>query len=142
MSKTFAMKNGCVVMQPDGQPLMIEAYDKIQQDINHALSHPYDPEQDYGNELLVNPVTVVERSAIPGLVQRDVGAAISRLRRFQSLIPKRYMPRNEKIEKIRSISVRKTGNLGVAFLVVVSVTERSQEDIRTVFRIHNQHLED
>ena len=142
MSKTFAMANGDVIMQPNGQNQMVEGYDKIQQDVNHALSHPYDSEVDYGNELLVNPVTVVERAAIPGLVQRDVGAALSRLRRFQGFIPRRYMPDNEKIDRVKSITTSPIGNLGVAYLATVAVVSRTAEDVRTVFRIQNDHLED
>ena len=142
MSKTFAMSDGDIVILPTGQPLVIEGYDKIQQDINNVLSHPYDAARDYGNELLINPVVVVERSAIPGLVQRDVGASIARLRRFQSRIPRRFLPDNERIEGVRSITTSLEGNLGVAYLVEVMVTERSSEDVRTVFRISNQHLED
>lgn len=142
MSKSFAMANGDVIMLDNGQTRMIEGYDKIQQDINHVLSHPYDVENDYGNELMINPVTIIERAAIPGYVQRHVGNALSRLRRFQSFIPRRHMPDNEKIDRVMSITTTPIGNLGVAYLATVAVVSRTEDDVRSVFRIMNNHLED
>ena len=142
MSKTFAMVNGDVVIMANGQAMMVEGYDKIQQDINHALSHPYDAETDFGNELLSSPVTIVERAAIPGYVQRHVSNALSRLRRFQSFIPRKYLPDNEKIDRVKSVTTTPIGNLGVAYLATVSVVSRSDDDVRSVFRIQNSHLED
>ncbi len=141
MSKTFAVVNGSVVMGADGQPETIEGYDKINQDINDVLLTPFNADRNYGNELLSDSVILAERSAIPGLVQRDVTAAIGRLKTYQGQLAREQLPPSEKIDRLKAVNVTSLGNLGVAFLAVVAVVSRTSAEVRKVFRISNSHLD-
>lgn len=141
MSQTIAFENGDWVVTEAGVPLVIEGYDKVQQDIVHALAFPYDSDLDYGNESYNTEVRVVGRFGIPGIIQNDFSAAISRLRRYQTFIPRQELPDNERITGIKNILVEPLGNLGAQVLVVVSVAARSAQDVRQVFRVRNSHLE-
>jgi len=142
VSKTFAIVNGDLNMLSTGQPQMLEAYNKLQQDINQALGTPYDVDRDYGNSLVTEGVLLAARVAIPALVQREVGQVMSRLRRFQSYIPRQYLPSTEKIDRVKSIIVSRQQNLGVAYLVTVAVVSKQTPDIRSVFRVRNEHLKE
>lgn len=138
--KTFAVRDGSAIMGSNGQPEVVEGYSKVQADLNDILLTPFEASRDFGNELLTGGVILAERLAIPGLVSRDVSAAIGRLIRFQARIPRAHMPDNERIVRVRSITTTPLGALGVAFLAVVSVADRSAEDVRKVFKISNSHL--
>lgn len=141
MSSTFAVSNGSVIMKANGQPQTLEGYDKIQQDINDILLTPFDPNRNYGNELLGNGVIVSERAAIPGLVQRDISAAIGRLRSYQTQLASDQLPDDEKINKLETITTAAVGSLGIGFLATISVVDVTQEMMQKVFNISNEHLQ-
>jgi len=141
MSKTFAMKDGDWVIEANGQPKMIEGFSKVGQDVIHALQHPYDARHDYGNEMFNYGVLVLERAAIPGLVRREVGAAIGRLRASQRKLPAGQLPDTERILGVKQIVVDTSSfNLGVSYMVRVSVAEKSVDEVRKAFVITNRHL--
>lgn len=141
MSRTFAVTDGSAVLEANGQPQVIEGYDKIQQDINDILLTPYDADRDYGCELFTGGIILAERAAIPGLVVRDVTTAINRLRRIQSQLPREHLPASEKVNKVNGISVNQPDALSVVFLLSVLVMDRTQEEVKKVFKISNKHLE-
>jgi hypothetical protein len=140
MSQTIGFGGGDWLIEENGQPLLLEGYDKVQQDIIHALAFPYDSEIDYGNESYNTEIRVVGRFGIPGIIQNDFSAAISRLRKFQSFIPRQHLPDNERITGIKNILVEPL-DLGAQVLITVSVAARSAQDVRQVFRVNNAHLE-
>lgn len=141
MSRTFAVRDGSIIMESNGQPQIIEGYDKVQQDINDILLTPYDSDRDYGCELFTGGIILAERAAIPGLVVRDVTTAINRLRRMQSQLPREYLPAGEKINKVNGVSVSQPDALSVVFLLSVLVMDRTQEELKKTFKISNKHLE-
>ena len=141
MSQTLAMKDGDWVIEANGQPKMIEGFSKVGQDVIHALQHPYDARQDYGNEMFSYGVLVIERAAVPGLVRREVTAAISRLRATQRKLPTGQLPNTERITGVKQVVVDTDSfTLGVSYMVRVAVAERQLSEVRKAFVITNRHL--
>lgn len=139
MSWSFMMRDGDWVVEENGQPMKAEGFNKANLDVLHALLHPYDPSTDYGNESFSTEVQVIERASIPGIIQRNVGAAISRLRASQSRIPRAQLPDTERIVGIRGIKVTPNG-LGAEYEVVVTVADRKVSEVSQGFMITNRQL--
>lgn len=137
--KTFAVTNGDMVIEANGRPKVLEGFDKINLDIMHVLAHEYDAETDYGNESFSTKIQQAEREAIPGIVNRDVGAAISRLQKKQRKYPKDYFPDEERVTGIKNLIVKQLG-YGAWYYLVVSVAAGSMSDVRKAFVIANPTL--
>ena len=139
MSKTWAMRDGNWVMQANGQPLMLEGFDKANQDVLHVLMHPYDADEDYGNEGYGGEIRYAEQGLASHMLHRDISSAIRRLQEKQRLIPTEYLPDDEKVIGIKRLQIRDLPNLSVAYFLVVEVVSITAGDIEKAFRISNRH---
>ena len=137
MSKTFAFQDGDWVIEANGQPKMIDGISKGGQDLVHALSHPYEAEEDYGFEWLSSTVPVLEAGASVGILKRDVQACVSRLRRTQRSLGS-ALDDTETITGIKRIEVTPE-NSGLLYQVQVSTGKIDRDEIRQAFIITNRH---
>jgi len=116
---------------------MCRGLDKGAQDVVHVLSHPYDPEDDYGFEFLTSGPLVIETLAAPGLLRRDVGAAISRLRRSQDAL-QFALDDTEKVSSVRRVIVEQQGS-GLMYRVDLVMGRVDPVEVAKAFIITNQH---
>lgn len=137
MSKTFAFQDGDWVIQPNGQPLMVDGLSKVGLDIVHALSHPYDAESDYGFEFLSQTQRAFSSGNIAGILRRDVSATVSRLQRMQTRLGS-ALTDTEKITGIGQLVVEEAQG-GVVYALSVQVGRLRREEISKVFQVSTRN---
>lgn len=121
MSKTLKVSNGDLYFSPNtGKSESIEGYEKLSQEVAESLLNEFDPDINFGNELINQTTLATSLAMATAEVTRFVSEALDRLQTLQS--NQRNLSYDEEMAGVDDLVVIPSTDGNVAFYVSIIMT--------------------